>query len=173
MAGYTPATQQGIINVPQLLRENTTTEAYGDDFQEITPEMIGIDSATTPLDLPETGMTGELGLDAGDVFISGDTYQPYVVDKDGSLVGREGTLVQTSNPITGESVNLLSPATDDDGNRTGGYTTAGSNKVLREEGEKIKEQEFHPAYGYTDAAKSLAVYDNGDSDNDSGGGGGK
>ena len=167
MAGYTPATQQGITNVPQMLRDNTMTGAYGDDFdsQEITPEMIGIDTSTTPLDLPPEGMSGELGLDPGDVFISGDTYQPYIIDKDGSLVGQEGTLVQTSNPITGESVSLLSPK------EGGGYSTAGSNQVLREEGEKIKSQEFHPAYGYTDVAKPLEVYEDKDDNGGSSSGG--
>lgn len=120
MSGVTPSGQAGLRSTYSLMRDNTRGEAYGDDFNEITPDMLGFGNERD-YGIPETGLTGEIGSDAGDVFISGDSYQPYVVSDSGSLTGKSGTLVQTSDPLTGQSVSMFSKNDDGDG-----YTTAGS-----------------------------------------------
>jgi len=159
MKGITPASKAGMIDTPSLLRSNTNIDPLiGDEFQEITPEMLGIDTQSTP-GIPE--LTGELGTDTGDVFISGDTYNPYVVTDDGSLVGTSGTLIQTTNPVTNKEVSLLSKQDDDS------YSTKGSGQVIQQEIEKTKRGEYHPAYGYTSVGQRI------DDSDDSGSGGGK
>ncbi len=122
MQGITPASQQGLDSVYGLMRTNMNL-GPAEAPTTITPEMLGFDPMQRNYNIPEGGLTGEIGTDKGDVFISGDTYQPYIVDNDGSLVGQSGTLVQTSNPITGESVSLLSPK------EGGGYSSAGANVI--------------------------------------------
>ena len=150
MKGITPSSKAGLRSTASLLRDNTINEAYGDDFQKITPEMLGFNPMERDYGIPETGLTGKIGADKGDVFISGDSYQPYIVSDTGSLEGQSGTLVQTTNPLSGESVSLLTKQDD------GGYSTKGSNEVIKSEIAK----EYHPAYGYTDAAKMKSNDDN-------------
>ena len=122
MQGITPASQQGLSTTYGLMRSNMDP-GPAEAPAIITPEMLGFDPMERDYGVPEGGLTGEIGADIGDVFISGDTYQPYIVSDDGSLVGQSGTLVQTTNPATGESVSLLSPKED------GGYTSAGANEI--------------------------------------------
>lgn len=123
MRGITPAGQQGITTTYGLMRDNMSGEAYGDDFNEITLDNLGLDPNARDYGVPKTGLTGEIGTDAGDVFISGGSYNPYVVSDTGSMTGASGTLVSTTDPRTGEKVSLMSKQ---DG---GGFTSAGAADI--------------------------------------------
>jgi len=121
MAGITPAGQQGITTTYGLMRSNADL-APGETPANIELRDLGLDPNARNYGVPETGLTGEIGTGAGDVFISGGSYNPYVVSDTGSMTGQSGTLVSTTNPLTGEKVSLLG----DDG------STAGSASRVQE-----------------------------------------
>ena len=122
MAGITPAGQAGLSTVYGTMRSNADL-APGEAPQPINVADLGLDPNARSYGVPETGLTGEIGTDAGDVFISGGSYNPYVVSDTGSMTGASGTLVATTDPMTGEKVSLMSKQ---DG---GGYTSAGAADI--------------------------------------------
>ena len=122
MAGITPAGQAGLSTTYGLMRSNADL-APGETPATIGFADLGLDPNARSYGIAETDLTGEIGTGVGDVFISGGSYNPYVVGADGSLTGASGTLVATTDPVTGETVSLLSPK------EGGGYTSAGANEI--------------------------------------------
>ena len=121
MRGITPAGQAGLSTTYGLMRSNADL-APGETPGSVTFSQLGLDPNARSYGVPETGLTGQIGTGTGDVFISGGSYNPYVVSGTGSMTGQSGTLVATTDPRTGEKVSLLG----DDG------STAGSASRVQE-----------------------------------------
>jgi len=69
--------------------------------------------------------TGVLGYTPGDAFIDPNNDRPYIIAKDGSVVGSDGTKFSWTNPVTQEKTNLFNRVDPDDPSK--GVTSKGSN----------------------------------------------
>ena len=134
MKGLTPATRDhSLYNTYALLNRNTYGDTYGmftDEYDELgglgipLPEVtyrgLGLDPNAVGGMKNKDGLTGKIGTGFGDVYLTHDNPKsPHVVTDDGSLMSKDGTLVSTTNPWTGEKVSLFT-----DG------STAGSNQII-------------------------------------------
>jgi hypothetical protein len=106
MQGITPAGQAGLSTVYGTMRSNADL-APGETPQAIGFADLGLDPNARSYGVAETDLTGQIGTGTGDVFISGGSYNPYVVGESGSMTGADGTLIATTDPSTGKTVSLL------------------------------------------------------------------
>ena len=128
MRGLTPASRDyGLYNTYGVLNYNTYGDTYGmfsdedfDEIPEVTYRGLGLDPNAVIGMKNKEGLTGKIGSNIGDVYLTYDnTKSPHVVTDDGSLMSKDGTLVSTTNPYTGEKVSMLT-----DG------STKGSNEIV-------------------------------------------
>ena len=135
MKGLTPASRDyGLYNTYGVLNYNTYGDTYGmfgdtdeygeygmfNEIPEVTYRGLGLDPNSVMGMKNKDGLTGRIGSDIGDVYLSYDNPKsPHVITDDGSLMSKDGTLVSTTNPFTGEKTSLFT-----DG------STKGSNDIV-------------------------------------------
>jgi len=128
MKGLTPASRDhSLYNTYGVLNYNTYGDTYGmfspedfDTIPEVTYRGLGLDPNAVGGMKNKEGLTGRIGSDIGDVYLSYDNpNSPHVITDDGSLMSKDGTLVSTTNPFTGEKTSLFT-----DG------STKGSNDIV-------------------------------------------
>lgn len=125
MKGLTPAELLGIYTTSGALRSNTFDNAGPESTFDITPSDLGFADGVP--NLTGNALTGRIGTETGDVFITADNQMGVVTDRGSIALPGGGYLVQTDNPVTGESISLLSPQ------EGGGYSTVGSGNIIQAE----------------------------------------
>ena len=141
--GYTPSGKTGYNSMVDELRLNEGLE--DDDRFKTTSEM---QVAAFGREIPN--YTNVMGTNVGDTLVSGDTGAAYVVGNNGSISNADGTLISSTNPVTGEKVSLMTSIPG------GGFTSKGANTIVKNE-QRIVEEEGE---GYNEAEDSAGVISN-------------